>query len=371
MRRISSIVWSALNAVVAILFALGYLAYYGYPRGLWWVEMIAVALPFLGIAIVLLLIVNIIARRLGLVLVMGLLTLLAVIRLPAWERYFNTTQPSDDDMTIMTFNVPRWWGYRMATKTIEMASFVDSVRPDIAALQEATLAYIEGDPTILAPSYVKVLIDSLGYDPAGKDFENGRFNTPQPVLGQVEFLGKEQVMFTHPEDNDEGGMNVVRARFRWKGREAVLYNLHLRTYGRDKPWQEYEPAAFDRAFWFRYMNQYRHAYQIRNWEVDQVLNMVESEEVPVILVGDLNSTPNNWVYRRLAEGRQDAFRKAGRGWGATYHTRFPVVRIDFILVGPEWEVVEARVPRVWLSDHLPVVARLRWADSGSLSESAP
>lgn len=371
MRRIYGIVWIVLNIAVASLFLLGYLAYFGYPRGLWWVELIAVALPFLGMAVVLLLVVNLMRRRRGLAFVFAVLTILAVVRLPAWERYLHTSAPSEDDMTIMTFNVPRWWGHRMDTKTMEMVSFVDSVQPDIAALQEATLAYIEGDPTILAPAYVKALIDSLGYEPAGKDFEDGRFNTPQPVLGQVDFLGKEQFTFMHPDDNDEGGMNVVRARFIWQGREAVVYNVHLRTYGRDKPWQEHEPAPFDRAFWFRYMSQYRHAYRIRNWEVDQVLEMIDREEVPVIVLGDLNSTPNNWVYRRMAEGRQDVFRKAGRGWGATYHTRFPVVRIDFILAGPEWEVVEARVPRVWLSDHLPVVARLRWANHGSLSKATP
>src|SRR5690625_5969033 len=81
--------------------------------------------------------------------------------------------------------------------------------------------------------------------------------------------------------------------------------------------------------------------------------MIEAEDVPVIIAGDLNSTPNNLVYRRLADGRQDVFRRAGRGWGMTYHNRLPVVRIDFILVGPEWDVVDAYVPRVWLSDHRP------------------
>lgn len=371
MRRIPGILWFVLNAAVAILFALGYLAYFGYPGRLWWVELIAVGLPFLAVAVAVLLILNLILKRRLLVAVYLVLLMLALVRLVAWERLFNGVEPSDDDLTLMTFNVPRWWGYLMDTKAIEMASFMDEIDPHVAALQEATLAFVEGDTTVLAPPYVKILIDSLGFTPAGVDFEDGSFNTPQPVIGRVEFLGKEQITIVHPDDRGVGGSNIVRARFRWQGREAVIYNLHLRTYGRDKPWQEQEPQPFSPSFWFRYLNQYRQAYRIRNWEVDRLLDMIDEEEVPVLLAGDLNSTPNNYVYRRLAEGRQDVFRAAGRGWGATYHTRLPIVRIDFILVGPEWEVVDAYVPRVWLSDHLPVVASLRWAEDGSLSVTAP
>ncbi len=367
MRRIPGILWLVLNAAVAILFSLGYMAYFGYPGRLWWVELIAVALPFLAVAVVVLLGINILLKRRGLVAIFAVLTVLALVRLLAWERLLNEAEPSDDDLTLMTFNVPRWWGYLMDTKAIEMASFMDEINPDVAALQEATLAFVEGDPKVLAPPYVKVLIDSLGFEPAGKDFQDGSFNTPQPVIGRTEFLGKEQFTIVHPDDGGVGGTNIVRARFKWQDREAVLYNIHLRTYGRAKPWQEQEPEPFSPTFWFRYLNQYRQAYRIRNWEVDQLLEMIEKEDVPVLLAGDFNSTPNNWVYRRLADGRQDVFRTAGRGWGATYHTRLPIVRIDYILVGPEWEVVDAYVPRVWLSDHLPVVASLRWADDdGSL-----
>ena len=49
-RRIVTHVWGAVCTVVGILFLLGYLAYYGYPGRLWWVELLAVALP--GITVV-------------------------------------------------------------------------------------------------------------------------------------------------------------------------------------------------------------------------------------------------------------------------------------------------------------------------------
>lgn len=359
-----------LNVAVAVFFALGYLAFFGYPGRLWWVELVAVGLPFLGAVAGILLVINIVLRRPTLVVVHVAIVVLAIIRIAPWERLVDSGSPGEGDLTLMTFNVPRWWGYLMEAKTAEMASFMRETDPDVAALQEATLAVVEGEPRVLAPPYVRVLMDSLGYRAAGEDDMSTPFHTPQPVFGRVEFLSKSQREIVHPEDRDIGGTNVVRAVFRWQGRDVVIYNIHLRTYGRDKPWAEEEHRVISPSFWIRYLNQYRQAYRVRNWEVDRILEMIEREEIPVIIVGDLNSTPNNSVYRRLAEGRQDVFRVAGSGWGMTYHTRLPMVRIDYILVGPEWEVADAFVPRVWLSDHLPVVASIRWAESGSNSEDA-
>ena len=151
----------------------------------------------------------------------------------------------------------------------------------------------------------------------------------------------------------------VRTRFRWQGRDAVLYNLHMRSFGSRKPWKD-DVALLRPATLVSYLQQFRQAYMDRAWEAEQLHAMMREEELPMLVVGDFNSTPHSWVYRRMSDGMQDAFLTAGRGWGATYHTHLPVTRIDFILASPEWEVVSAHVPAVALSDHRPVVARLRW-----------
>jgi hypothetical protein len=216
---------------------------------------------------------------------------------------------------------------------------------------------------------VAILFDSLGYRAAEMPTETQVF-TYQPIIGRVDFQEKQQSLLEHPDDY-VGGTHVVRTQFEWQGRDVVLYNVHMRTYGRDKPWQDEEPEYLSLGFWMRYVGQYRQAYRVRNWEVEQILQRVQQEEHPVIIAGDLNSTPHNWVYRRLAEGLQDAFAVAGRGWGMTYHNRLPLVRIDFILADPAFEIVDSHVPSAWLSDHRPVVARLRWRNNGSLSDTDP
>ena len=101
-----------------------------------------------------------------------------------------------------------------------------------------------------------------------------------------------------------------------------------------------------------------------------ILDTVEGQPEPLILLGDLNSTPNHQVHRALSAHLVDAFREAGWGlghtfpamggrfWGVPYPNR--LVRIDHIFYSDDWQAETARVGE-WdgFSDHLPVIARLR------------
>ncbi|MFG1873757.1 endonuclease/exonuclease/phosphatase family protein [Sphaerisporangium sp. NPDC049003] len=79
---------------------------------------------------------------------------------------------------------------------------------------------------------------------------------------------------------------------------------------------------------------------------------------PVLLTGDLNTTPADPEMRVLeAAGLSDPLTALGNP--DTSPAEAPVKRIDHVLVSRGLTAVEARVPRVSFSDHLPVVVRLR------------
>ena len=84
---------------------------------------------------------------------------------------------------------------------------------------------------------------------------------------------------------------------------------------------------------------------------------------PRIVAGDLNAPEASPVVQTLlAAGLRDAFAQAGRGWGFSYGHAFrwglPFLRIDHILVGPEFEVLSSRAGGGDASAHRPVVADL-------------
>ncbi|WP_169979342.1 endonuclease/exonuclease/phosphatase family protein [Microbispora sp. H10836] len=79
---------------------------------------------------------------------------------------------------------------------------------------------------------------------------------------------------------------------------------------------------------------------------------------PVIVAGDLNTTPSDPQMRVLeAAGLSDPLRAFGDP--PTSPAEAPVRRIDHVLISAGITAVAADAPRVPFSDHLPVVVRLR------------
>ncbi len=75
-------------------------------------------------------------------------------------------------------------------------------------------------------------------------------------------------------------------------------------------------------------------------------------EGPVIIVGDLNSTPTDRVYRTLKRDFRDTGREAGKLFGSTWHQDFPLFRIDYILYKDFKAASDARIFRMGRSDHM-------------------
>jgi vancomycin resistance protein VanJ len=79
----------------------------------------------------------------------------------------------------------------------------------------------------------------------------------------------------------------------------------------------------------------------------------------VVLLGDLNGTTNDRAFADLTTQLRSTQDAAGNGFGFSWPAKFPVVRIDQILVRgvkPESSWV---LPATG-SDHLPVAARISW-----------
>lgn len=80
---------------------------------------------------------------------------------------------------------------------------------------------------------------------------------------------------------------------------------------------------------------------------------------PVIICGDFNNTQFSNVYRKIKDNRIDTFMEKGSGYGKTIKFwRFPL-RIDFILTDLDFEIKSHKNFNVWLSDHKPIMARLK------------
>ena len=91
-------------------------------------------------------------------------------------------------------------------------------------------------------------------------------------------------------------------------------------------------------------------------QVEEVIKDIDACPVRSVVLGDFNDNPLSYTVHRLLRGRRDAFVQAGKGFGATFRTFWPLLRIDYILCPRDLQAVTYEVPKVKYSDHYPVIA---------------
>lgn len=83
-----------------------------------------------------------------------------------------------------------------------------------------------------------------------------------------------------------------------------------------------------------------------------------SSDSSVVLLGDLNATPDSPEIAAIVEDLTDSWEEAGVGDGFTYSTDSPSVRIDYVLTSDDLTTRTAAVIASDASDHLPVSATI-------------
>lgn len=98
--------------------------------------------------------------------------------------------------------------------------------------------------------------------------------------------------------------------------------------------------------------------------------------MPHVLCGDFNALPGSKVYQRACRDLSDTQRMLpGHRPRATFPSRWPLIRLDYILVSRELRcegvrVVKTKLARV-ASDHLPLVADLELNLKAESAEGSP
>lgn len=92
-------------------------------------------------------------------------------------------------------------------------------------------------------------------------------------------------------------------------------------------------------------------------QVERIAAMIDAgDDRPVIVGGDFN-IPAGSIYSRPLDKRYiDAFAEVGSGYGYTFPTRFPWLRLDRFYTTRDWRPVRFQIVPEMGSDHHPVMA---------------
>ena len=363
------------EAPVAAAVVVGLAAPYLPPRPYWWAQLVAIGLPYASWAFAAFAVAWLLGRRWRAVVVHAVLLLLVGVRAGGLGR-LAAPGSGPEDLVLTTFNVPQSGPSREALAD-SVVAYVRDAAPDVLLMQDARVIVRAGERRRSDEGVqVEAVRTRLPYRlvlPARLASHPGwRVNsTDAPFFVRdgagVEVVEQEVLILGVERDPDVS--LALRSHVRWGGRDLVLYNVHLRSFGATKPWED-DSVRFARpATWSPYLDRYRGVYARRGDEAAEIADRIAEETLPVVVAGDFNSTADNWSYRQLRTAggvdRTDAVQAVGgRAWGRTYHARRPFVRIDFVLVDPALEVTSARTTPVTFSDHRPVRVGLRWRGGG-------
>lgn len=219
----------------------------------------------------------------------------------------------------------------------DLGSFLAEQDVDVICLQEAR-------PPIAKPDIdpVNAIAAAL---PKHKMARGG-------IRGELVILSKYPIVSM--AERDLAGMSqALEARIKVDDKEVRVLTVHLMT---GDPLKRLGTA--DRRGRFAWL---RVTAETREEQIG-ALSALLSEEIPTILTGDFNTPPNSDGHAVLSRDARDCFESVGGGFGYSYPVRMPVWRIDYIWVTDPFVAGSCGTIRSELSDHRPVLARLRWTE---------
>jgi endonuclease/exonuclease/phosphatase family metal-dependent hydrolase len=228
-------------------------------------------------------------------------------------------------LRVMTWNIHHARGLDGEVDIDRIAAEIRAAAPDLVALQEVDRGVRRTGgldiPAALAERTGMQVAFGKNIDYQGGDYGNA-------VLTRMPILRQHNHHYQMLRVGEQRGLLQVRVV--WSGREIELWNTHI----------DYRPDDSERRL-----------------NATEILARQAASDVPVILCGDFNDLPGSAVHSQLTATFRDSC--ADDASAFTYPAATPKKRIDWVLLTPSWQVVEASVPETVASDHRGVVVVLR------------
>jgi len=244
-------------------------------------------------------------------------------------------QAPDRPLRVMTFNIHHGAGTDGRLDLLRIARVVEDADVDVVGLQEVDRHFGARSDFVDQASWLARELNmhvvygaNLDLDPRTPDEPRRQYGTA--ILSEAPILEWDNTYLPRFGSHEQRGL--LRARINVRGVPVQVYNTHL----------QHDDAAERRV------------------QAQAIRQLIGVPDDSVILLGDLNATPQAPEIRTLVENLVDVWKAVGVGAGYTYTSENPTRRIDYVMQSAD---VVARTIAVLTSpstadasDHLPVVA---------------
>lgn len=253
---------------------------------------------------------------------------------------------------VISYNVRQFYGPDGETNRDSLLAWVGRETPDVVCFQEFTPNTGQGS---------RALVDSLFEAAAGRSY----FSTTGDTITSQAIYSRYRILRSGRTRRDMPALRSVWADLLIGEDTVRVFNCHLNSTSitnEDREFLTADSFLQDTAREEKVRSilvRYTDNSLLRASQADTIARVVGESPYRVVLCGDFNDTPVSYVYRRMRGNRQDAFSEAGRGFSYTFNGFRNVLRIDYVMLDPTFEVVDYRTPELDYSDHLPVVVTFK------------
>jgi endonuclease/exonuclease/phosphatase family metal-dependent hydrolase len=231
---------------------------------------------------------------------------------------------------VRLFNVFKW--IKEDNVDQKIVDFINEKQPDILSIQE-----YRRDEDINLSGYEKFEVIS------GQKVKNG-----QAIFSKFPIINSGSIEFPN-SFNNAIYVDIV------KNKDTIrVYNVHLQSMKIDANADALKNETSENLY-----RRVSKTFTMQQLQAEQFLEHKSKCPYKMIICGDFNNTAYSYVYKEIKGDLQDAFVEAGNAFGRTYDIRFFPVRIDFLLVDDAFEVNSFKTFDVVLSDHYPIMAKVK------------
>jgi endonuclease/exonuclease/phosphatase family metal-dependent hydrolase len=268
---------------------------------------------------------------------------LAIGKKTSKEKDFNVL-----NCNVRIFNVYEHLRDKDYTSSKKMLKWVKNFDAEVACLQEFYIS--EYNPVFFTQKEISEKFPYSYFEPF---LTQKKQQFGMAIFSKYPILNKGEIKFRNKSNNQ-----IIFADIKI-GKEIIrVYNIHLQSMSIDE--NDILNSKFDNESknkWVSILLRYKNGSIQRGRQVDELAKHIQNCPYKVIVCGDLNEPPYGYAYEELSDQLDNAFQKAGKGFGFTYNGKLPLLRIDNQFFGKGLKVNKFTIHKEMnYSDHYPISA---------------
>ncbi|HET6832696.1 MAG TPA: endonuclease/exonuclease/phosphatase family protein [Acidimicrobiales bacterium] len=243
------------------------------------------------------------------------------------------TLAAERELRVASFNIHHGVGLDGVLDLMRIAAVVEQTGAEVVGLQEVDRHWSARSNFVDQATWLAERLDmhlafgaNLNLDPPAPGAPRRQFGTA--ILSAHRIRATTNTLLPRPLGGEQRGLLEVQIKVR--GIPVRVFNTHL-----------------------------QHDSQVeRLAQVERIRQVLATANESVVLLGDLNATPDTPEIAGLTDLLVDAWLTAGVGDGFTFDAATPHARIDYVMSSGNVVARTAAVLTTDAADHLPVVADL-------------